>query len=125
MIKWILGIAVAILVISGVIYFVNNSKNLKFESVCLKNNQYYNEVHCSNVGKRAYSLPSVAALNQKDYGPIVGVSWRKVGSLISAPGRKQRRSKQNAYYYIIGHDKNPAYQLLMLTSQVEVVDAKE
>jgi hypothetical protein len=111
-------------IIYGTIHYVNQTETLNFETICLEDNKYFHEELCSHVGKRAYSIPSVAALNQKDFGPIIGVTWRKVGNLISGSGMKSRRSKQNTYYYIIGHDKNTNYQRLMLVNEVSTESVK-
>lgn len=117
--KFILAAIIVVPLIGYGVYHISNIQNLNFQNICSEGDKYYNKRYCDNIGKDAYSLPSVAALNQKKYGPILGVSWRKIGSIISSPGMKSRYSKQNAYYYIIGANNDPSYQRLVIASQVE------
>lgn len=118
--KKIIIAAVALPIAGVVIYFSLNVKTMTFESVCNdKTNDKYDETLCSNVGKRAHNLYSMDALNDKDYGPIIGVAWRKKGSIISSPGRAKRYSENNSYYYIIGSDTSN-YQFLRTIDEIAV-----
>lgn len=120
MIRIILIILIAIPAIGGLAYFVMTHKTIPFESVCSQNHKKYNKRLCSQVGKRAHSKQTVSALNNKDYGPIIGLAWRSKGSVISSPGQEKRRSEKNAYYYIVGSD-NSDYVFLR---RVDMTDAR-
>ena len=106
MLRTILSIFILVPLISGVVYYFMEiyKPPLPFESVCMKGNKRYTTL-CRNVGKRAYGLSNMAAINNgKDFGPILGVSWRSKGSIISTKGQEARYSEKNTYYYIIGSD---------------------
>lgn len=115
--KIVIAALIVIPLVGGMGYYVMNSKPLPFESVCKKGHDQYTDL-CDNVGKRAWSLPNMISINDKDYGPILGVAWRKKGSIISSRGRDRRYSERNAYYYIIGSDKSD-YTYLRLASEIE------
>ena len=66
---------------------------------------------CDNIGKRAHTAKNLQLLNDNDFGEIIGVSWRKRGSMINIPGQEHRVSDSNSYYYIIKSDKKGYYFL--------------
>jgi hypothetical protein len=102
-----------------VIYYIMNADTLDFESVCEKGNSRYTSL-CENVGKHAVSQLSIINLNDKDYGVIVGVSWRKKGNTISSSNQKTKRvSEKNAYYYIIEPNKDKKAQFLRAVSETD------
>lgn len=106
--------------IVGAIYWIMNSQPLPYISVCKKGNSRYTHL-CNNIGKRAYNTYGLGRINQKDYGPILGVAWRKKGSIISPPGHQKRYSERNSYYYIIGSD-NSDYSFLRLVNEIDPRD---
>ncbi len=104
-----------------VAYYTLNSVKYDFETICDdKGGKKYTEELCNNIGKHAWSKKSVVALNEKDYGVIIGVSWREQGSLISPRSQKERRSAENdAYYYIVASDSKGSGQFLRLASETD------
>lgn len=119
MIKKIVMALIFIPIVGGLIYFASNMERLEFESVCERNHSRYTK-HCEDVGKNAYSQKSVVTLNEKNYGKILGVAWRKKDSVISPRNqKKKRRSEKNAYYYIIGDPKIPSSQFLRAVSETD------
>lgn len=117
MIKIIIAIIVIVPLAGGVVYYAMNKKTMDFESVCDPQNKKYTK-RCENIGKRAYSIQTVAKINEKDFGPIIGVAWRRKGSIISSRGMERRYSEKNSYYYIIGSDKNN-YQFLRMVDETD------
>lgn len=114
----VLGIA------GGMGYFVMKADVMDFESVCDKRSKRYTKKFCKNVDKQAYSKKSVVNLNEKNYGYIRGVAWRKKGSIISSRNQKTKRySEGNAFYYIVGPKKGTSskrnQQFLRLTSETD------
>jgi hypothetical protein len=119
MIKKIVAAVVLLTLLGTIGYFVINATTMDFESVCNKTNKKYTDL-CENVGKRAVSQQSIINVNDKDYGEIVGVAWRKKGSVISSPNQKQKRvSEKNAYYYIIASQKKGDSQILRAVSETD------
>ena len=114
-------IALVILPVIGVIgYYAANVERMDFESICKKGHKRYTKL-CKNVGKNAYSKQSLVNINNINYGIILGVAWRKKGSIISSSfQKKKRRSESNSYYYIIApkNEKNEG-QFLRLASEVD------
>lgn len=122
MIKAIIA-AIVIIPLLGVLgYFMLNMDQQTFQSVCQKDNKRYTDL-CTNVGKFAYSKQSVININEKNYGKILGVAWRKKGSIISSPNQTAKRySENNAYYYIVGDSKNAASQFLRAVNETDPRD---
>jgi hypothetical protein len=101
-------------------YYLFTKQNLPFLNICDDvHAERYNATLCSHIGMRAYTLESMAELNEKDFGPILGVSWRRKGSNVSSPGRSSRYSENNSYYYIVGSDRSD-YVFLRAVSQTKV-----
>lgn len=118
--KWILGIIILIPIIGVTAYYAMNVQTMEFETICKKDNPRYTDL-CENVGKRAFSKKSLSALNNEDYGQIIGVAWRKKDSIISSTREKRkRRAESNSYYYILKSDEGNI-QFLRL---VDETDAK-
>lgn len=115
--KLVLALLIIIPLIGVVVYYTANSKNIPFESVCDEGHDKYTPL-CENVGKRANTKKSMLALNDTDFGEIVGVSWRIRGGTISSPGQELRYSNSNSYYYIIGSDKED-YYFLRITTEID------
>ena len=119
MIKKILLALILIPAIGGIGYYIATVEYLDFESVCGRDHKRYTKL-CKNVEKRAYSKKSVINITSKDYGLILGVAWRKKGSIISSKIQKKKRySEGNAYYYILGSDKKGANQFLRLATETD------
>jgi len=107
-------------VIGGLIYYTMNQENLEFNSVCDNTTDDQYTDLCNNVGKHAFGIKQLYNVNKDtDYGPILGVAWRRQGSIISSYGQERRYSEGNSYYYIIGSDTNKNYQYLRLTTETE------
>ena len=98
------------------IYYIG-VKDIPFESVCTQGHEKYTNL-CQNIGKRAYATKRMSALNNRDYGKIVGVSWRERGGRISPPGQEIRHSDSNSYYYIISSGSD-GYYFLRITSEID------
>ena len=98
--------------------YISNRDTLDFETVCEKGHKKYTKL-CRNVGKDAWSKPSVANLNEKNFGKILGVAWRRKNSIISAKGQRSRRSESNSYYYIIGTLGKDGAQFLRVESEID------
>ena len=120
-------IFLAVLIVGGLlgggVYIVGTADQMQFESVCQKGNKRYTKL-CVNVGKYAWTQKSVLNINEKNYGKIIGVAWRKKDSIISSRNQtKKRRSEKNAYYYIIGDSKKSGSQFLMMAEQIDPRDS--
>lgn len=115
--KILIGIVVAA-ALGGVGFYIATHKTIAFESVCDSTNTKYHEEYCKNVGKSAYTLASMASINEKNFGKIIGVAWRSKGSTVSAPGQQKRTSTRNAYYYIVQQEGGD-YAFLRLVSETE------
>ena len=115
-------ILIAILLIpavGGIYYYSSTIDQYQFESICGRDHDRYTRL-CDNVGKFAHSKASLANLNDKNYGKIIGVAWRKKGSIISSRRQtKKRRSEKNAYYYIIGNPKDASSQFLRAATETD------
>lgn len=117
MFKKIFAAIIVFGIIGVVTYYTLNMDQVQFESVCDKDNKRYTK-YCENVGKFAWNQKSVLEINEKNYGPIIGVAWRKKGSIISSRIHKKKRvSEKNAYYYIIGNPKDPETQFLRVVDE--------
>lgn len=111
---------ITLAIIGGASYYAMNIQQWDFENVCIKGNKNYTNL-CENVGMEAWSVPSVLEVNEKNYGTILGVAWRKHGSIISSRNQKEKRySEKTAHYYIIGTPKESGGQFLRLTSETDV-----
>lgn len=115
-IKIVVSLVIVIPAVGGIGYYAINAENIPFESVCEKGHKKYTNL-CENVGKRAKSIKNMTAINNADYGKIVGVAWRQRGSIISSSGQDQRYSASNSYYYIISGDKR-GYYFLRIVSEI-------
>ncbi|PIR37502.1 MAG: hypothetical protein COV35_10465 [Alphaproteobacteria bacterium CG11_big_fil_rev_8_21_14_0_20_39_49] len=123
--KIFLAVIFTVGLLGGGAYVVSNADQMQFESVCKKDNKRYTSKYCSNVGKYAWTQQSVLNINEKNYGKIIGVAWRKKDSVISSRNQKEkRRSEKNAYYYIVGYNKDAGSQFLMLAEQIDARDSK-
>ncbi len=118
MIKKILIAVVVLIAVAVGGYFVVTNKTIAFKSVCDAANPKFNGEYCAHVGKRAYTLKNMSAVNEKDFGKIIGVAWRSKGSTVSAPGQQKRTSPRNSYYYIIQQDGGD-YVFLRLVSETD------
>jgi len=108
----------------GAAYVFLNADQMQFESVCNKKHKRFTKL-CNNIGKYAWTQQSVLQINELNYGKILGVAWRKKGSIISSSKQKnKRRSESNSYYYIVGDNKNADSQFLRIVSQVDPRDSK-
>lgn len=117
-------ILIAIIIIVGTLvgggYLLLNADQMQFKTVCEEDHKRYTKKLCKNVGKEAWTQSSVLEINEKKYGTIIGVAWRKKGSIISSRNqKKKRRSEKNTYYYIIGDIKDYQSQFLMVVDQVD------
>ena len=117
-VKLIATVAVIIPLIGGVVYFVMNAENIPFESVCEKGHDKYTDL-CENVNKKAFSTKNMAAINNTDYGKIIGVAWRTRNGRISSPGQRARYSESNSYYYIINSNSKKDYYFLRIVSEID------
>ena len=120
--KTILKILAAVIIVVPAIIWAtmsdsSSSKNSPFESVCNNDHDKYTPL-CKNIGKRAHIIQNMLAVNDTDFGEIVGIAWRVRGSSISAPGQKVRYSAGNFYYYIIRVDEK-GYFFLRLVREVD------
>ena len=120
-------IFIAVLIIGGLLgggfYMLGNADQMQFKSVCDKGHKRYTKL-CKNVGKYAWTQQSVLNINEKNYGKIIGVAWRKKDSVISSRNQKEkRRSEKNAYYYIVGNIKDSQSQFLMMAEQIDPRDS--
>jgi len=118
--KIIISLVVLGGVIGGIGYLAINMDQKAFESVCDKNNKRYTETYCQFVGYDAWSKQSVLNLNDTNYGQILGVAWRRKGSIISSRNQSQKRySEGNSYYYIIGNPKDASSQFLRIVTETD------
>ena len=117
-VKLVAAAIVVIPVVGGIIYYSMNAVNIPFETVCVEGNEKYTDL-CDNIGKRAHSIKNMIAINDTDYGKIVGVAWRVRDSRISGPGQEARYSASNSYYYIISSDNRKDYYFLRIVSEIE------
>jgi broad specificity polyphosphatase/5'/3'-nucleotidase SurE len=118
-VKIFIAMIMLISVVAGAAYFVLNSDQMQFESVCKKGNKRNTKL-CNDVGKNAWTKKSVLQINENNYGKIIGVAWRKKDSIISSRNQKtKRKSEGNSYYYIVGDKKDADSQFLMLTSEID------
>ncbi len=114
-IKQIIAAMIFLPLVGWLGYMASQIQTLDFESICDKRSKRYTKL-CKNVGKRALSQASVLQINNKDYGVIMGVAWRKKGSIISSRNQKKKRySEKNSYYYIIGDDKGNGQFIRIIT----------
>ena len=74
--------------------------------------------YCDDVGKRAHNFLGHKALRNIDLGPIIGVSWRPQGSLVSDRGQDIRVSPRNAFYYIVGPGGVADYNFLRMAREI-------
>lgn len=119
MIKKIIILILLAPAVVGIAYYTLTADRLQFESICDRNHDRYTKL-CKNVGKNAHSKASVVNLNDKNYGKIIGVAWRRKGSIISSKRqKKKRRSEKNAYYYIIGDIKDRNSQFLRAATETD------
>ena len=122
--KIFLAVVTVVGLLGGGAYIVSTADQMQFESVCQKGHKKYTK-RCLNVGKYAWTQQSVLNINEKNYGKIIGVAWRKKDSIISSRNQsKKRRSEKNAYYYIIGDIKDSKTQFLMMADQIEPRDSR-
>lgn len=93
------------------------------KNICLKE---VNVEYCKNIGKYAYNDEEhPPLLRGVKLGEIIGVTWRRKGQLISISDaipkaripREIRRSKKDAYYYIIDDGANKPF--LRLCEEIE------
>ena len=68
--------------------------------------------YCKDVGKRAYNAIGAQAMRDIDLGPILGTTFKRMGAVVSAPGRSIRLSSRDAWYYIIGSGGVATYPFL-------------
>jgi len=119
-VKIFIAVIVLIGAAGGAGYVVLTADQMQFKSVCEANHKRYTKKYCKNIGKEGWTQKSVIQVNEKKYGTIIGVAWRKKGSVISSRSQKnKRKSEKNAYYYIIGDIKDSKSQFLMMADQID------
>lgn len=91
-----------------------------FKDICEGNSKYYSPL-CAHVGMYAHSLYNVHPVNRQVYGQIKGVSWRRVGSIISRPGEIKRYAPNNDYHYIVCPEGRPSYCMLQPHREVKPI----
>lgn len=72
---------------------------LAFSNACLRDP---GGPYCGAIGKRAYNLIGDQAARGADLGPIVGVTFREKGKLVSVLGQSVRLAARDGWYYVIG-----------------------
>ena len=75
--------------------------------------------YCDDVGKSAYNFLGSRTFRNIYLGPIIGVAWRPVGSIVSAPGREVQLSPRDAFYYIIGPGGVVPYTFLRMAREID------
>jgi hypothetical protein len=123
-VKILVSVIIVVAASYGGWYMFEHADQLQFKSVCEDRHKRYTKL-CNNVGKYAWTQESVLKINEKNYGKIIGVAWRKKGGVISSRSQKnKRRSESNSYYYIVGNPKDINTQFLMLASQIDPREEK-
>lgn len=74
---------------------------------------------CANVGKRAYNKVGPRANRDLFLGPIVGVTFRNVGEVMSPPGGPVFEAPVSGFLYIIGPGGIADFHFLRWSGEIE------
>ncbi|MGB8274233.1 MAG: hypothetical protein WCF16_03075 [Alphaproteobacteria bacterium] len=74
---------------------------------------------CANVGKKAYNKIGPRANRELFLGPIVGVTFRNVGEMMSPPGGPDFEAPVSGFLYIIGPGGIADFHFLRWSAEIE------
>lgn len=104
-----------ILILSSMVILISVPTVFAWTNICPDKDVYY----CQDVGKAAYNATGAKMMREIKLGKIIGVVYKRKGSLISKTS--QRLSPRNAHYYIIDDGAGPDKAFIR---QCREIDAK-